>query len=380
MKLGEALARVPELLDGALGSVDRAARLAEALHVLWPAAGLYACRLESTGGPATHALDHAGKPRPKWAAALEAPLAADGAPHADKPPASLHLSGHTLHVAPVAGRGRRHGALALALPPDATPADAASARALLDDCACRLALRLRLEEAEARASAAEQDLQELTGAADVSEAFGVFVHELGNVLNNIVLDVRLLERQVPDEARGRLAEVARLAGSVPGLLGQLTHFRQARRPAARPVDLNRVAADVVERLGRSGAAVRLELAADLPPVTGTPAVLGRLVRLLVGNALAVTPPAAGPVCVRTERAGEQVRLCVEDGGPPVPDEALHLLFEPFVTAREGQSGLELAVCKAAVRRLLGSLDAVNRPGGGLTFVAELPAHGDGPGL
>jgi signal transduction histidine kinase len=385
-KLVETLARVPELLEAALGATDaagRATRLAEALHALWPAAGLHACRLEGTGGPVTRVLDHAGKPRPKWAAALEARLApaaieADGAPPAGKLPASLRLSGHTLHGAPIACRGRRYGALALATPPDTTPAEAALARALLDDCADRLALRLRLEEADGQARAAEQAFAELTGAADVSEAFSVFVHELGNVLNNLVLDVRLLEREVPEAARGRLAEIGRLAASVPGLVGQLTHFRQARRPSPRPVDLNRVAAEVVERFTRSGAAVRLDLAADLPPVTATPIGLGRLVRLLVGNALAVTPPAAGPVRVYTEHAGDQVRLCVEDGGPPVPAEALPRLFEPFLTTRHGQSSLELAICKTLVRRLLGNLDAVNRPEGGVTFVAELPVHTEDP--
>jgi signal transduction histidine kinase len=384
MKLAEALARVPERLDGALAAADaadRAARLAEALHALWPAAALHACRLEGAGGPVTRALDHAGKPRPKWAAALEAQLAsaalgADGAPHAGKLPASLRLSGHTLHRAPITCRGLRYGALALATPPDATPADAAAARALLDDCADRLALRLRLEETDGRASVAEQEFQELSGAADVTEAFSVFMHELGNILNNLVLDLRLLEREVPEGARGRLAEIGRLAASVPDLLGQLTHFRQARRPAARPVDLNRVAARAVERLGVPADAVRLELAPDLPPVEGTPIGLGRLVRLLVGNALAVTPAAAGPVRVCTERAGDQVRLRVEDGGPSVPEEALPRLFEPFLTTRDGQSGLELAICKTMVRRLLGSLDAANRPEGGVTFIAELPVHSD----
>jgi signal transduction histidine kinase len=383
VKLVEALARVPELLDGALGSADaagRAARLAEVLRVLWPAAGLFACRLEGAGGPAIHALDRAGNPRPKWAADLEARLApaaagADGAPPS-KPPASLRLPGHLLQVAPVVCRGRCFGALSLAVPPHATPADTGAARALLGDCADRLALQLQLEEANGRGSAAEQNLQELTGAADVTDAFGVFVHELGNVLNNLVLDLRLLEREVPDGARDRLAAVGRLAASVPGLLGQLTPFRQARRPAVRPVDLNRVAAGVVERLSRSGAAVRLELAPELPPVTGTEVGLDRLVRLLVSNALAVTPPAAGPVRVRTERTGDQARLCVEDGGPPVPAEALPRLFEPFATTRGDHSGLELAICKALARRLLGSLDAAPGPVGGVRLVAELPLYSE----
>jgi signal transduction histidine kinase len=137
-----------------------------------------------------------------------------------------------------------------------------------------------------------------------------------------------------------------------------------------------VAARVVDRLARSGPGVQAALAPDLPPVSGTPVALGRLVRMLVENAVTVTPLSAGPVHLRTERAGDQVRLSVADNGPPVPAEALPRLFEPFVVTREGQSGLELAICKAQVRRLLGSLEAVSRPEGGVTFITELPVYNE----
>ena len=380
-KLVEALARVSELLDRALGATEapgRAARLAEALRDLWPAASLCACRLEGDALGLV-VLDHTGRPREKWAAALEArlgsaPAERDGAASPEKLPAALRLSGHALHVSPILSRGHRYGVLALATPAEASPADEAAVRALLDDCAARLALRLQLDEAQERAEAAEQELQELTGAADVAEAFGVFLHELGNVLNTLVLDVRLLEREMPQGAPARLTEIGRLAGSVPGLLGHLTRFRQARRQAPRPLDLNRVVARVVDHLARAGAAVHADLAPDLPPVSATPVALARLVRLLVENALAVTPANAGPVRLWTERANDQVRLSIADNGPPVPDETLPRLFEPFVMTREGQNGLELAICKAQVRRLLGSLEASSRPEGGVTFVIELPIH------
>jgi signal transduction histidine kinase len=98
------------------------------------------------------------------------------------------------------------------------------------------------------------------------------------------------------------------------------------------------------------------------------------VRLLLSQALAATPPSAGPVTLRTGRGGEHVRLTVEDGGPSVPPEVLPHLFEPFITPRHGPSNLELAVCKMLVRRLQGRLEAVNRPGGGVAFLADLPVH------
>src|SRR5262249_36378619 len=248
---------------------------------------------------------------------------------------------------------------------------------LLKGCADRVASRLSLEQAQEQREAAEQELQEQTAGADVAEAFGVFLHELGNVLNNVILDLRLLEREIPEAARGRLPSVSQLVGGVPGQLGsRLRRSRQGRRAAAGPVDLNRLACRIVEQARQGGAAVHTDLAPDLPPVAGTPGSLGRVVRLLLSNALAVTPASRGPVALRTRREGDGVRLCVEDGGPPVSPAGLPQLSEPFLTARAGQNGLELAVCKNLVRRLHGRLDAVNRPDG-VSFVADLPAWTEG---
>jgi signal transduction histidine kinase len=381
-KLAEALARAPELLEEALRPPDRtgrAARLAEAVRALWPGAGLYACRLEGEGGTRTQALDCAGAVRPHWAAALETWLtdpaaSSNGALATERLPAVPELSGHTLLLAPVVCQARPWGALALALPAERPPADEV---ALLKACADRLASRLSLEQAQEQQEAAEEELQEQTAAADVAEAFGVFLHELGNVLNNVILDLRLLEREIPEAARGRLASVGQLLASVPSqLVAPLMRYRHGRRAAARPVDLNRLAGRIAERARRDGAAVHTDLAPDLPPVAATPGGLGRVLRLLLSNALAVTPAARGPVALRTRREGEGVRLCVEDGGPPVSPEALPQLFEPFLAVRAGQNGLELAVCRSLVRRLQGNLSAVNRPEG-VSFLADLPAWVEG---
>ncbi len=355
----DALARVPGLLEAALAPTDRsgrAARLAGALCALWPGAQCYACRLGTVTSAA--AVDADGKPLPVPAAL------GDGQGEAPEP---------GLQMTPLAVAGRRYGAVGLT-----APAEDTEARALLNDFADRLAWRLYAEEARERLDRAERDLAEQTRSGDVAEAFGVFVHELGNVLNNLVLDARLLEPHVTHGGRGRLAQLNRLAGGVPKMLGHMYRFRQGRRTPPGPVDLNRITAEVMEAFGPDGAAVHAELAPGLPPVEATPGGLSRLVRLLLGHALAVTPPPAGPVRVRTEHQGEHVRLTVEDGGPPVAPEALPHLFEPFAAPRHGQSNLELAICKTLVRRLQGKLEGFNRPAGGVAFVADLPIHGHQP--
>src|SRR4051794_33393240 len=72
-------------------------------------------------------------------------------------------------------------------------------------------------------------LAEETGLADAGEATGVFLHELGNVLNNLLLIARLMQRQLPEEFRSRLGESCRLISEVAGQMQQLAKFRQTRR-------------------------------------------------------------------------------------------------------------------------------------------------------
>jgi two-component system C4-dicarboxylate transport sensor histidine kinase DctB len=283
------------------------------------------------------------------------------------------MVGNAVFVAPLACAGERLGAVALVW-----ASEGELAQAVLTDFADRLALRLHAERIQRRLDTTTQELTEQTAAADVADAFSVFVHELGNVLNSLVLDVRLLERHVAEEGRGRLAGMSRLASGVPQMLGHVYRFRQGRRLPPGPLDLNRVALRVVEALARTGARVQVELAPELPLIEGTAGALSRLVRLLLAQALAVTPASAEPVILRSACTGDLVRLTVEDRGPCLAAEALAQLFEPFVTLRAGQSGLELAICKSLVRRLQGTLEAVNRPEGGVAFVAELPIPTDHP--
>ena len=81
-----------------------------------------------------------------------------------------------------------------------------------------------------------------------------------------------------------------------------------------------------------------------------------------------TPPAdvGGP-------EAEWVRLDVEDEGEGISAEVLPHIFEPFFTTREQGTGLGLAITHEIVRACGGSIGVEGTPGGGTTFVVELPA-------
>ncbi len=83
----------------------------------------------------------------------------------------------------------------------------------------------------------------------------------------------------------------------------------------------------------------------------------------------------GQVLVWGVRAGERIRLNVEDNGVGMPADALRQAFEPFFSTRPqgAGSGMGLAVSRGLVTSLGGDLSIESSPGRGTCVVLELPA-------
>jgi two-component system sensor histidine kinase KdpD len=86
----------------------------------------------------------------------------------------------------------------------------------------------------------------------------------------------------------------------------------------------------------------------------------------------------GPVRVRSTVGGTEWRLVVEDGGPGIPEENLHRIFDRYFTTAEEDGkgtrgrGLGLAVVKRIVEHHGGRVFADNRPEGGAAVGMVLP--------
>jgi two-component system OmpR family sensor kinase len=81
------------------------------------------------------------------------------------------------------------------------------------------------------------------------------------------------------------------------------------------------------------------------------------------------------VGVFVDGAANRCTIRVEDSGPGVPPEFLRQMFEPFVRLRKSKGqgvGLGLAIAKRAIAVHGGSIEAANRPEGGLCVTIVLP--------
>src|SRR5207237_1862270 len=78
--------------------------------------------------------------------------------------------------------------------------------------------------------------------------------------------------------------------------------------------------------------------------------------------------------IRTRRAGDLIRIEVEDTGPGIPPNLLERIFNPFFTTKPTGSGtrLGLSISLGIVREHERRIWAENSPQGGARFVIELP--------
>ncbi len=228
--------------------------------------------------------------------------------------------------------------------------------------------------------AAHQDALE-SFASDVS-------HELKNPLASIRSATELLgEIEEPADRERFLTLVQREVARMERLLTAVREIGEidARLETESPglVDLDALLKDVAESFRRrADKDVKITLSAPGGPlpVRASPERLFQVFENLLDNARGFSP-AGGTVTLILERRNGTAVVRIDDEGPGIPETHLDRIFDRFFTyrpgepdARNGHTGLGLAIAKAIVEGYGGSVRAGNRTEGGAWFEVALPAH------
>jgi nitrogen fixation/metabolism regulation signal transduction histidine kinase len=224
--------------------------------------------------------------------------------------------------------------------------------------------------------------QRATAWAEVARRLA---HEIKNPLTPIQLSAERLELKLADRLSQDEAETLRRAtrtivNQVSELKAMVNDFSEyARLPAPEPdfLDLNALVADVLGLYENSTVPVTKRLADSLPRVWADGAQIRQVIHNLIQNAQDAlenmrqqgTPPT---IEVRTELAGDRVRLAVSDNGGGFPEELLARIFEPYVSTKPRGTGLGLAIVKKIVDEHHGSIAIENRPSRGASVSVLLP--------
>jgi two-component system osmolarity sensor histidine kinase EnvZ len=127
--------------------------------------------------------------------------------------------------------------------------------------------------------------------------------------------------------------------------------------------------DVAAGARRAGAVVECDGDEDLLVVL-RPEAMRRALTNLVDNARRH----AGHIWLYGAMSGAStLRIFIDDDGPGIPAAQREAMFRPFETADPEGTGLGLAIARDIVGAHGGDILLLDRPGGGLRVVIELPA-------
>jgi len=246
---------------------------------------------------------------------------------------------------------------------------------------------------ERKALAAERARQrEALHQSEKINALGALLagvaHELNNPLSVVVGQALLLGETAEDpKIEKRAEQIAQAANRCSRIVKTFLAMARQSEPARAAVNLNEAVRSALDITGYALRSANIkvvsDLAEDLPPVWGDGDQLGQVLMNLIINAEQAMADTIGErkLTVSTAFDAEEDRLEVRvaDSGPGIPEDVRSRIFEPFFTTKAFGvgTGIGLAVSLGIVQAHGGSLEVVDGPEGGATFVLRLPTSKQG---
>jgi signal transduction histidine kinase len=191
---------------------------------------------------------------------------------------------------------------------------------------------------------------------------GIYAADDGSQVPLALEQTYLLERLVDDLRLLTLAETRQL------------HFEK------KSVDLVQLAQHTLDMFSaeaqEKNISLTIENGAGDHQVEVDPQRMEQVIGNLVGNALRYIPD-GGKIWLTFEKSSNSAKLFVNDNGPGVAEDELPYLFDRFWRKEKsrarsaGGTGLGLAIVKQLVEAQNGTIEARNRPEGGLQVLIEL---------
>ncbi len=210
----------------------------------------------------------------------------------------------------------------------------------------------------------------VTGMLDEKDRMlGAIGHDLRTPLAALRVRIESVE---DDSDRAKMIDTV---AEMNRTLDDILSLARLGRPSEPPtdVDLAALVDAVVEDFRDLGCEVSF-VEADRLRMRLRPSLMRRAVRNLIENAVKYGISAE----VRVEAGAKTVAIVVADHGPGIPEDRMGDVFDAFTRLESSRNretggiGLGLALARAIVREAGGEIRLVNRTGGGLDAIIELP--------
>ena len=243
--------------------------------------------------------------------------------------------------------------------------------------------RKRAEEALRKA---QGELAHVTRVMTMGELTASIAHEINQPLSGIVTNanasLRWLAAATPnlDEARDAVSRILRDGNRAGEVIARIRALIQKTDTEKVRLDINQTVQEVViliqNEAGRKGVALRMDLAADVPPVLGDRVQLQQVILNLAMNgveAMASVADRPRELLIRSrQHESDKVLVAVQDRGIGIDSQNLEKIFDTFFTTKSQGMGMGLAISRSIVENHGGQLCARPNDGPGVTFEFALP--------
>jgi signal transduction histidine kinase len=225
--------------------------------------------------------------------------------------------------------------------------------------------------------------------AALGELVAGIAHEIKNPLHALRGTAEIVADDLPEGSDGQRMwalhrkEIDRLEGVARRFLS----YARPTPPERRAIQLSAVVSRTVELIEAQARQQEVTITVDDLPAgadTEVQADPQQLVQVLLNialNGLAALGQGGGALRFSISRQprgkdAAYLLLRVENDGPPIPDDDLERIFDPFVTTKSEGAGLGLSVASRIMEQHGGFIEVQNLdPGPGVAFVVFVPAGG-----
>ncbi len=226
--------------------------------------------------------------------------------------------------------------------------------------------------------AAQRELGRAERLASIGTLAAGLAHEIRNPVGGIRLAAETALRSGDSGPRGEraLQDIVEESERCERIVEMILTFARQSTSEKRVCDVSdalRRAHEAIRRdADRYGARIGLELMEPSASASFNEADLQQVIRNLVENACQA---GAHNVKLCTERAGDSVRVVVQDDGRGIAQADQERLFEPFFTTRreQGGTGLGLSLVHGIVADHGGSIAVESETGHGTRMILTFPA-------
>ncbi len=227
----------------------------------------------------------------------------------------------------------------------------------------------------------ERKAQATDRLASVGEMASGVAHEINNPLTGVVgFSELLMGKDLPEDLRENVRIIHDGAKRVADIVKRLLSFARQHKPVRSRTDINEIIENTLAlrkyALDTSNIKVSTLFDPELPWTVADVGQLQQVFMNIIVNAETEMKRAhgRGKLTVKTEQAGDMIRISFRDNGPGIAKENLEKVFDPFFTTKDvGEgTGLGLSLSHGIIAEHSGKLYVKSQPGKGATFFVELP--------